>query len=129
MFVPLLCPCLFVMVLRAPRPRLEPCLEFCEAVRHSVRDLPLTLDPTDMVDRTGRYDLAKAVELGLGDVFEFFDLRLFVGIAFDFLTKVITVIPKAFCISSVSQKAARRLQSSAMPLSLFCSVFFVFFCV
>ena len=77
-----------------------------------------------MVERTGRYDLAKVVEFGLGGVFEFFDLRLFVGIAFDFLTKVITVIPKAFCISSVSQKAARRLQSSAMPLSLF----FFFFC-
>ena len=70
MFVPLLCPCLFVMVLRAPRPRLEPCLEFCEAARHSVRDLPLALDPTDLVERPGRYDLAKAVEFGLGGVFD-----------------------------------------------------------
>ena len=109
-------------------PTLEPCLEFREAARHSVRDLPLALDPTDLVERPGRYDLAKAVEFGLGGVFEFLDLRLFVGIAFDFLTKVITVIPKAFCVSSVSQKAARRLQRFryATFAVLFCFFFFGF---
>ena len=52
-----------------------------------VRLCDILFDPTDLVERTGRVDLAEAVEFGLDVVFELYErgLPLFVSIAVEFL--------------------------------------------